>query len=80
MTYLFHVFAPSLIEINGDEATARTALQETGEAEAGRYTEQKSRIVAYVIYHDIFRKVGAKWLMAGRRCQIMKTRFVPVED
>jgi ketosteroid isomerase-like protein len=80
MTYLFHVFAPSLIEIDGDAATARTALQETGEADAGRYTEQKSRIVAYVIYNDTFRKVSGKWLMARRRCQILKTRFIPVED
>jgi len=67
MTYLFHVFAPPLIEINGEVATARTALQEAGEAEAGRYTEQKSRIVAYVIYNDTFRKVdpaSTYWYLA----------------
>jgi ketosteroid isomerase-like protein len=77
--YLVQMNTPALIEINGDEATARSTILESGEYEAGKFQPFKARFDSFGTYEDVLRKVDGRWRFASRRFTMIKMNISKAE-
>jgi hypothetical protein len=69
--FLVQMICNTLIQLDGDRATARSTAREVAEFEAGKFAEFKCAIDVFGTYEDVLKKVNGQWKFASRR-------FVPI--
>jgi hypothetical protein len=69
--FLVQMISNTLIQVNGDRATARSTAREVAEFEAGKFREFKAAIDVFGTYEDELKRIDGHWKFAARR-------FVPI--
>ena len=78
--YLIQMNTPAIVQVNGNTATARSTIFETGEYEAGRFQPFKCRFESFGIYSDRLRKDDGSWRFAAREFTMLNMRIIPSDD
>lgn len=71
---LLQILSPAIIEINGDEASARTSVHEIVDNPSANMS-----LNVFGIYFDKIRKVDGEWRFASRSFRQLKTTVGPYE-
>jgi len=77
--HLIQMNTPAIVAVNGNSATARSTIFETGEYEAGRFQPFKCRFESFGIYSDRLRKDDGRWRFASREFTILNMRISRVD-
>jgi ketosteroid isomerase-like protein len=73
LDYVVQVNAPALIQLDGDTATATSAIRESG-----KYAGKDEGLEAFGIYHDRLIRTGEGWRFAVRAFETRWTQRVPL--
>jgi ketosteroid isomerase-like protein len=78
--YLIQMSTRAIVQVDGDTATARSTVFETGEYEAGRFQPFKCRFESFGIYADRLRKDEGRWRFASREFTMLNMRITRLDE
>jgi hypothetical protein len=78
--YLIQMNTPAIVRLDGNTATARSTIFETGEFEAGRFQPYKCRFESFGIYSDRLRRDDGRWRFTSREFTMLNMRFARLDE